>query len=63
MLVTAYIPPIDEQHYIVGRVNQLMIICDELEKLVEKRDSYQERIMQAVVHLAFTAKLETVETE
>lgn len=56
-------PPLEEQKEIVNKVNKLMSLCDELEKKIEKRDSYQERIMQAVVKQAFTTKLETVETE
>lgn len=46
------IPPFTEQQVIVSKVNQLMALCDELEKKIEKRDSYQERIMQAVVKQA-----------
>ncbi len=42
-------PPFEEQKQIVSKVNQLMIWCDELEQKIEKRDAYQQRIMQAVV--------------
>jgi type I restriction enzyme S subunit len=54
------IPCSEEQKEIVIIVNQLLTFCDELEKKIEKRDSYQERIMQAVVRQAFTTKIETV---
>lgn len=47
-------PPIAEQKEIVNIINQHMVFCNELEKKIEKRDSYQERIMQAVVKQAFT---------
>lgn len=47
------IPPFEEQIEVVNIVNQLMNFCDELEKKIEKRDSYQERIMQAVVKQTF----------
>jgi type I restriction enzyme, S subunit len=47
------IPPIAEQEVIVTNINGLMSLCDELENKIEKRDSYQERIMQAVVKQAF----------
>lgn len=47
-------PPFDEQKEIVNKVNQLMILCYELEKKIEKRDSYQDRIMQAIIKQAFT---------
>ena len=51
----------EEQKAIVSKVKQLMAWCDELEKKIEKRDAYQEKMMQAVVKQAF--KTETVETE
>ncbi len=57
------LPPLSEQKEILAKVNQFFNFCDELEKKIEKRDSYQERIMQAVVKQAFTTKIETVETE
>ncbi len=56
-------PPFDEQREIITKVNQLMLMCDELEKKIEKRDLYQGRIMQAIIKQAFSDKLETVETE
>lgn len=47
------LPPFEEQKVIVSVVNRLMLLCDELEKKIEKRDSFQDRIMQAVVKQAF----------
>ena len=47
------IPPIDEQKEIVSKVKQLMSWCDELEKKIDKRDVYQDKMMQAVVKQAF----------
>jgi type I restriction enzyme S subunit len=55
-------PPIFEQQAIVQVVEQFLLLCDELEKKIEKRDSYQERIMQAVVKQAFTVKNQTINT-
>ncbi len=57
------LPTQEEQKQIAIIVKSLLNLCDELEKKIEKRDSYQERIMQAVVKQAFTTKLETVEIE
>ena len=54
------IPPIEEQKEIVSKVKQLMTWCDELEKKIEKRDKYQEKLMQAVVKQAFKTEKEMV---
>ena len=48
------LPPLAEQRAITKTINQAIELFDELEKKIEKRDSYQERIMQAVVKQAFT---------
>ena len=61
--ITLGLPPFAEQKAIVSKVNQLMSWCDELEKKIEKRDAYQEKMMQAVVKQAFKTEKETVETE
>lgn len=47
------LPTQEEQKQIAIIVKSLLNLCDELEKKIEKRDSYQERIMQAVVKQAF----------
>jgi type I restriction enzyme S subunit len=47
------LPPHEEQKVIVTKVKQLMSWCDELEKKIEKRDAYQDKMMQAVVKQAF----------
>jgi len=57
------LPPHEEQKVIVSKVKQLMSWCDELEKKIEKRDAYQEKMMQAVVKQAFETEGETVEME
>lgn len=55
------VPPIEEQKAIVSKVKQLMSWCDELEKKIEKRDVYQEKMMQAVVKQAFKKDVELME--
>jgi type I restriction enzyme M protein len=57
------LPPHEEQKAIVSKVKQLMAWCDELEKKIEKRDAYQEKMMQAVVKQAFKTEKETVELQ
>jgi type I restriction enzyme S subunit len=54
------LPPLEEQKTIVSKVNQLMAWCDELEKKIEKRDAYQEKMMQAVVKQAFKTEKEPI---
>jgi type I restriction enzyme, S subunit len=49
------LPPHEEQKAIVSKVKQLMSWCDKLEKKIEKRDAYQEKMMQAVVKNVLTA--------
>lgn len=49
-------PSFEEQKEIVSKVKQLMSCCDELEKKIEKRDAYQDKMMQAVVKQAFKTK-------
>lgn len=48
-----YLPPLKEQQAIVSKVTQLMSWCNELEKKIEKRDTYRAKMMQAVVKQAF----------
>jgi restriction endonuclease S subunit len=46
------LPPYEEQKEIVAQASPLLRLCDELERKIEQRDIYQERIMQAVVKQA-----------
>lgn len=47
------LPPVAEQRAIVSKVNQMLSWCDELEKRIEKRDTYQNKMMKAGVKQAF----------
>lgn len=54
-------PNITEQKAIVSKVKQLMAWCDELDKKIEKRDAYHEKMMQAVVKQTFKKETELME--
>lgn len=62
-IIPISVPPYEEQKAIVSKVKQLMAWCDELEKKIEKRDAYQEKMIQAVVKQAFKTEKEIVEAE
>lgn len=57
-----FLPPIEEQKQIVSKVNQLMIWCDELERLITNHNNYHERMMYAVVKEPITCKEEVINT-
>ncbi|MGF9697166.1 restriction endonuclease subunit S [Paenibacillus sp. MABNR03] len=49
------IPPQNEQKRIVGKINQLMALCDDLEKSIEQSKQDNEKFKQAVLQEAFSA--------
>ncbi|MGE6619088.1 restriction endonuclease subunit S [Bacillus mycoides] len=54
------LPPLSEQKRIVEKVEQLMILCDELEANIEKSKHESEQLMKAVLQGAFTVKEEVL---
>ena len=46
------IPPLEEQHRIVAKVDQLMAICDRLEQSLRDADSARSRLLEAILYEA-----------
>ena len=51
------LPPLAEQKRIVGKVDELMKLCDELEEQLRRSKEESERLMQAVLHEVFEGKI------
>ena len=43
------LPPFNEQEKIVEKINQLMALCDELEKQIESSSSKQTELLNAIM--------------
>ena len=43
------IPPLEEQHRIVAKIDQLMALCDQLEQEIDATASKQSAILSAVM--------------
>jgi type I restriction enzyme, S subunit len=44
------LPPLGEQHRIVAKVDELMVLCDELEAAQQKRERRRDRLVAATLH-------------
>ncbi|NTV35375.1 MAG: type I site-specific deoxyribonuclease [Anaerolineaceae bacterium] len=47
------LPPLDEQQAIVAKVEQLFVLCDQLENQISHNQNHAEQLMQAVLKEAF----------
>lgn len=54
------LPPLNEQNRIVEKVNELISLCDELEKNIELSKQEADKLMQAVLQEAFAVKEEVL---
>ncbi|KXO03072.1 hypothetical protein AYK81_28695 [Bacillus thuringiensis] len=54
------LPPLKEQKRIIEKVNQLMLLCDELEANIEQSKQESEKLMKAVLQEAVTVKEEVL---
>jgi type I restriction enzyme, S subunit len=57
------VPPIAEQKRIVGKVDELMALCDELEKAQAKRESRRDRLVAATLAGLTTEQTEQAEKD
>jgi type I restriction enzyme, S subunit len=55
------IPPYPEQQAIVGKVDKLLVICDQLETQITQNQTHAEQLMQAVLKEVFSSKSEDLE--
>ncbi|QDZ83533.1 restriction endonuclease subunit S [Priestia megaterium] len=54
------LPPTNEQKHIVEKVDQLMILCDQLEANIEQSKQEADKLMQAVLQEASSVKKEVL---
>ncbi len=52
------LPPLAEQHRIVAKVDELMVLCDQLEAQLTTTEADSRRLLEAVLHEALAPALE-----
>jgi type I restriction enzyme S subunit len=52
------LPPLAEQHRIIAKVDELMMLCDQLEAQLTTTEADSRRLLEAVLHEALTPVLE-----
>ncbi len=52
------LPPLAEQHRIVAKVDELMALCDQLETQLTTTQSDSQKLMEAILHEAFSEQRE-----
>jgi len=51
------LPPLAEQHRIVAKVDELMLLCDQLEAQLTTAETESRRLLDAVLHEALNESL------
>ncbi len=54
------LPPLSEQHRIVTKIDQLMALCDSLEKQIDATTSKQGELLNALVHQLSSDRVEPI---
>ena len=49
------LPPLAEQHRIVAKVEELMVLCDQLEAQITTADSTRARLLEGTINEALIA--------
>jgi len=55
------LPPLAEQHRIVAKVDELMVLCDQLEQQLNQADQQRRRLLEAVLAEALMGPEKTLE--
>ena len=56
------VPPLDEQHRIVAKVDELMALCDQLEARLTTAQTEASRLLESVLHNALNSPVERLES-
>ena len=57
------LPPISEQHRIVAKVNEVMVLCDQLEVSLTTGNDARRRLLDALLHVALAPSDEETRSE